>query len=435
MAFPLTPSTEGVVKIVQFEPHQLRGQVLREVHARPYSAIEAPRRVFHFAFMTDTELADRDRTALTSFCESNGQRGPDLNSKHHKMELANCTLRWEQHTEFTTYSWGFKSTDKTPFDSTPTKYMQIMSLLPQPGPHLVSIDLHYTNGRSLTSWRNVFDVSSLAACHTLEGNAIAATDFKVTADGFVRILVMGNKLEASRAGALVLQLLELETYRSISLLGLPIAQILQPNIRIHEAQLADIAMEMMVTTGLPANRQLLKRLMELSGKLEAEASQSQFRFGATAAYYQIVHARLQDLKEQPLPSLQTIASFMERRLEPAMRTCKSVEERLEKLSTKLSRTAGLLRTRVDIELEQQNADLLKTMNERTGLQLRLQRTVESLSVAAISYYVVQLLFYVLGPLALDESHTGKLIKSFVVVASVMCVAIVARILRRRIPND
>lgn len=175
--------------------------------------------------------------------------------------------------------------------------------------------------------------------------------------------------------------------------------------------------------------------MELAGKLEVESSQSQFRFGATAAYYEIVHSRLRDFKEQSLPNLQTITGFMERRLAPAMRTCTSIEDRLDKLSSKLSRTASLLRTRVDIELEQQNADLLKTMNERTGLQLRLQRTVEGLSVAAISYYVVQLLFYILGPLALEDSHSGKWIKSLLVIVSVVSVAGVAHILRSRNTQD
>ena len=39
------------------------------------------------------------------------------------------------------------------------------------------------------------------------------------------------------------------------------------------------------------------------------------------------------------------------------------------------------------------SDLLVSMNRRARLQLRLQRTVEGLSVAAVSYYVVGLLYY------------------------------------------
>ncbi len=310
-----------------------------------------------------------------------------------------------------------------------------MSMLPQPGPHLVSIDLHYLHDKPALAWRPVINSSSLAACHSSDGKAIVATDFNVTTDRFVRILVLGDKLEVTRADALVMQLLELETYRSLNLLGLPIAQAPQPKIRMYEGQLSEITTEMMATTGLSANRQLLKRLMELAGKLEADASQSQFRYGATAALHQIVHSRLSDLKEQALLGLQTSTSFMARRMASAMRTCTSIEERLKKLSNNLSPTANLLRTRVDNELEQQNTDLLTTMNERTGLQLRLQRTFEGLSVAAISYYVVQLLFYVLAPFALEQAANGKWAKSLLVVAKVIVVASLARKIRNRNAKD
>jgi uncharacterized membrane-anchored protein len=420
-------------EMMSFEPHPMRGTVLREVHARPFSGIDCPRRVIHFAFMTDIDLAERDRSAFAAFCEARGQRGPEAHSRYHRLELSDCALRWEQHAEFTTYSWGFPSRDKKPFDTPATYYTQLMNDLPQPGPHIASVDLHYHDVNSTSEWQSAFDLSSLAACNTSSGDAIAATDFHVTTDGFVRILVTGKKLSPLRAGALVLQLLELETYRILSLLGLPIAQKIQPKIRNYESRLALITTEMMSTTGLAANRSLLSRLMELAGEIESEASQSQFRFGATVAYYQIVRARLADLKEVPFAGLQTIAGFMERRLAPAMRTCESIEQRLDKLSVKLSRAASLLRTRVDIELEQQNADLLATMSERTGLQLRLQQTVEGLSVAAISYYVVQLLFYVLAPIMHDDVSDGKWIKSAIVLMTVVCVIIVARVVRNRNP--
>jgi len=76
-----------------------------------------------------------------------------------------------------------------------------------------------------------------------------------------------------------------------------------------------------------------------------------------------------------------------------MRTCRSVEERQANLSRKLARATQLLRTWVDVEVEKQNRDLLASMNKRARQQLRLQQTVEGLSVAAVSYYVVGLVAY------------------------------------------
>ena len=72
-----------------------------------------------------------------------------------------------------------------------------------------------------------------------------------------------------------------------------------------------------------------------------------------------------------------------------------METRKESLETRIARAGTLLRTRVDVALEEQNATLLRSMNRRATLQLRLQETVEGLSVVAISYYTIGLVSYVL----------------------------------------
>jgi uncharacterized membrane-anchored protein len=90
-----------------------------------------------------------------------------------------------------------------------------------------------------------------------------------------------------------------------------------------------------------------------------------------------------------------ISSFLQRRNAPAFRTCERMEANLASLAARLTRASGLLRTRIDVELAKQNNGLLGAMNERTQLQLRLQQTVEGLSIAAISYYVVGLVSFLL----------------------------------------
>jgi uncharacterized membrane-anchored protein len=84
---------------------------------------------------------------------------------------------------------------------------------------------------------------------------------------------------------------------------------------------------------------------------------------------------------------------MQRRLSPAMATVAATAQRLASLSERVARTSALLRTRVDIATEVQNQQLLAKLTRGQELQLRLQSTVEGLSIAAISYYVVSLLFY------------------------------------------
>src|SRR5690242_7330414 len=203
------------------EPHPLRGAVLGEVHARPFAAISPPLRLLHFAFMTDAELAARDRTAFGEFVAMRGHRGPDAASKHYRVAFADSALRWEQHAEFTTYTWELASPDRTPFARPAGELQKMMLQLPQPGPLMVAADLHFLSEADGSAWQKVFDQASLVAFETEAGDALVATDFLAANDGFVRILVLDRGMSPPRAGIFVQQLLELETYRTFCLLGLP----------------------------------------------------------------------------------------------------------------------------------------------------------------------------------------------------------------------
>lgn len=374
--------------------HELRAALLGEVHARPFTAIETPRRILHFAFDTAGEAAKADRAALNEFCTKRGLGPLDDTSKHHRLKLSGMVLRWEQHSEFTTYTWELPSDRDVPFHPSAASLSAPMTALPQPGPLIVALDLHLLpDAETNATTGRLFDHASLAVAENAEGDALFATDFQADASGFIRILVLDRGLGAERAGALVQRIVELETYRTLALLGLPEAQRLAPSIGRIEKRLAEVTEEMRRSEKLVDNHRLLDELTALAAELEAGAAASLFRFGASRAYNDIVQLRLQTIGERKVEGFPTWSSFLARRMAPAMRTCISTEERQATLSRKLARAANLLRTRVDVELEQQNRNLLRSMNERTRLQLRLQTTVEGLSVAAISYYVVGLFGY------------------------------------------
>src|SRR4029077_10842741 len=125
--------------------HPLRAAVLGEVHARPFTPIETPRRVLHFAFETTGERGEADRTALAAFCAARGLIGPRPTDKQHRVPVGATALRWEQHSEFTTYTWELPSEtagDGAPFHPAASALAAPMGLVPQPGPALVAIDLH-----------------------------------------------------------------------------------------------------------------------------------------------------------------------------------------------------------------------------------------------------------------------------------------------------
>ncbi len=409
----------------RFEDHPLRSAVLHEIHARPFHMMEAPRIVLNYAFMTDGAQSAASRDSLAALCARNGLPQPSADARHHVVDLAGGTLRWERHAEFTTYSWDVRaSAGALPAD---TPFGEAFE---PPGPLMVAVRLDLVaDDRPVADILASYDPGSLAVSEVAGGRGVIASDFREDGDGYTRLLVIDRGFEPQEAGPVVQRLLELETYRTLALLALPEAQRLHPEIRRIETELVANTGRFRASEGFEANRRLLDDLTALAGELEAGAAGSAFRFGASRAYSEIVHLRLNAMNERPTPGYSSFTAYLARRMAPAMRTCQTVESRQQDLSRKLARAAALLRARVDVELSQQNRALLDSMNRRARLQLRLQQTVEGLSVAAISYYIVGLIGY----LAKGSMAVGlHLDPAYVMAAAVIPVALFVWMLVRRI---
>jgi uncharacterized membrane-anchored protein len=376
--------------------HPLRARILAETHARPFTPQTTPARVLRFAFTIDADAPNRDRDELAKLCVARGLTPPETDARHMTLDLDEAHLRWERHGEFVTLTWSFKDATRTPFEPPARDFAPVTRLMPQPGPLLSAIDLHIAPAAVAPEGvAPFFAPGQVAVSDCDDERAIAATDLRTDAAGFVRILVLDRSLSPMSAGALAQRLLEIETYRCLALLGLPEAQKLGSSLRRIETELPDIMRRMQASEGVEANRGLLDSLGALSTELEAGAAESSYRFGATRAYHELVMLRLDAIREKRAPHHPTLGSFLARRLDPAIRTCVATQQRQDDLSNKLTRATHLLRTRVDVDLESQNSDLLRRMNDRARLQLRLQQTVEGLSVAAISYYIASLAHHVL----------------------------------------
>jgi uncharacterized membrane-anchored protein len=252
------------------------------------------------------------------------------------------------------------------------------------------------------------------------GAAAALTDFRIHDDGFSRFLIEDSSTTPRQAGRLVQRLLEIDTYRIMAMLALPVAKRLTPDLDRGENELAAIT-NALVGTDDQSEPLLLDRLTRLQAAIESNDARTQFRFSAAAAYYDLVQRRIADLREERIQGLQTFQEFIERRLAPAMNTCAAVTARQENLAQHLMRATQLLSTRVSIASERQNQAILESMNRRAALQVRLQETVEGLSIAAITYYIVGLVGYVAkglkaGGIGLDAELVTALSIPVVVVA-------------------
>ncbi|MBE1202737.1 DUF3422 family protein [Aminobacter carboxidus] len=375
--------------VMGFPAHEGRPGALGEVHSRPHPLVDSPRVLVQLSFMTEGGSAV-DQAVLSELSRRLGIAAPDRQARHHAMKWGQGSLSWERHTEFSTYLWegplseSSRSQEASPFGNG----------FSPPGTVISGIRLEIrkwtpANEKLIAG----FDPTSL--CYSIVENGAAAivTDFRQDGDGLTRILVLDRGLTPARTGALSQRLIDIETYRTLAMLGLPMALSLSSRVRRIEDRLAQATREMKATETRDSQA-LLADLTELAAELEADAASSLYRFGASKAYDGIVRERLEALEEEVVAGYDTWAGFLKRRVAPAMRTCRSVEERQANLSRKLTRATTLLRTWVDVEVEKQNRDLLASMNNRARLQLRLQQTVEGLSVAAVSYYVVGLIGYV-----------------------------------------
>jgi uncharacterized membrane-anchored protein len=377
-----------------FAEHPLRAPVLGELHARPFLPMKMPRRIYHFAFMTDSVQAADDRRAILALAAQRGAAPPADDAKFHHFDFGPWDLRWEQHAEFTTYTWSTSRDAEEPF-SKPNPVGAGEVSFRGPGELISAVHMScVSRDRLVENLPDLFNSQSLCVIEAAENSARVATDFMVDPVGFTRILVESTGLTETRAGRLTQRLLEIETYRTLSLLGLPVARSVRADLDRMEQELAGITSEIALVRDNPESQELLRRLGRIAAELEAQAARTSYRFSATRAYYGIINSRLDVIKEQPSAPFPTVTAFFNRRLRPAIETCNATENRQGRLSDQLARATELLSTGIQADLEKQNRDLLHSMDERAHMQLRLQQTVEGLSVAAISYYVVGLVGYV-----------------------------------------
>ncbi|MDB5555733.1 MAG: hypothetical protein JWL86_5717 [Rhizobium sp.] len=405
-----------------------RARALGEIHSRPYVLVQPPRVIFQLAFMMDGG-SGVDHAVMAEMSRQRGVTPPGRDARHHAMTWGPGTLRWEQHTEFSTWFWDGPVPEKFGGDVTMHPFGDGFR---PPGSLISGIRLEIRpEGPGIKEALACFDQTSLCYSEVKDGQASIYTDFRQNGDGLTQILVVDRRLTPLGTGALIQRLLEIETYRTLAMLGLPLAQTLSPEIRRIEDGLTGITQRMKTEPREDADA-VLAEITRLAADLEANAAVSLYRFGASRAYYGIVKERIAALNETPVSGYEHLGSFLERRLAPAMRTCQSVEERQANLSRKLTRANALVRSWIDVELERQNGALLTAMNRRAEMQLRLQQTVEGLSVAAISYYVVGLFGYLVKAFAHegDDIEPALLTGAFVPIAIFGVWYVVRRIKRK-----
>ncbi len=377
--------------------HPLRVALTNEVHARPPESLPPPVRATMLAMLSGEPAGPEERRHLERLCEWAGISKPSEGATHFSGDFGSFRLTWERHTEFSTWTVFRRGAFADPFNepalvSLPREWLEGLPGDLMVGVHVAVRDADapdYTPGQLASFFGSDGYVGSRIAGRA----ATAFTDFRIHGDGFTRVLVNDHTMSARQVGRIVQRLLEIETYRVLALLALPVARGALPRIAAIERDLVELTTQTASLQTLEDEKGVLDLLTRLSAQTEQIAAETAYRFGAARAYHALVERRIHELREMRIDGLQTVGEFMDRRLTPAMRTCEAVQTRLDNLSQRVARASNLLRTRVEIAVEGQNAQLLASMDRRAHVQLRLQETVEGLSVVAISYYLVGLVGY------------------------------------------
>lgn len=375
-----------------------------EVHARPIAGITVPALVTQIAVL-NADLAVAEEVAhVRRLVDAMDVPLEGLDPTFVHLPLPGFTLRWERHGEFSLYAvtqpldpedlWRVDEPDLLSLVATPQGWLAGI-----PGRTIVALQVLVTG---VPAGDADPEAVVARACRLLgpgrilgssirDGSARLFTTYRLRPDGTSRFLLLCGDVTEGRAGRMASGLADLETYRTLAMTAFPAARQLRPRLAAVESRLVEITRA--IDDSGTDDATLLHDLMQQAAEVETDIATYSTRFAATRAYYGIVRQRIDDLRGSSVPGMTGVFTFLNRRLIPAMATVEATATRLSDAAAHLARAADLLRTRVDITTERQNQELLRSLGRGQRVQLRLQETVEGLSIAAISYYVVGLAGY------------------------------------------
>lgn len=399
------------------QQHHLRAILSEELHTRPFHDFDGAGRFIRLVYLHE----DSERPvlrAVNSWLKKQGRPEIASQEKFRREPFEKYALRIERHSEFTTISFIIKAEkpgsglSKGAFD--PAAQTDLPFDLPakikQPVFHAIWLEVGGKPPARLTSEK----VAAMLGCRSgasnlvSDGSAQIHLSFDIDSNGYSRMAVFNKDTPANRMGRIVQRLVEMETYRMLALLGLPM-------IRDHSAELSQIEQDLQelthqlslqISASSDTGGTLLGQLSGLAAQIERLAADSSFRLGATKAYRDIFTARLARLNISRLAGHQGVIGFLDRRMMPAMQSCEAFSDRLQDISERVERAGSLLRTHTELVIQNQNTNLLTSMDKRASAQLRLQQTVEGLSIIAGTYYGVGLVGVLAESLPLAQWQIG-----------------------------
>jgi len=421
------------------QEHKLRRDLIAELNARPTELLRSPVRISYLALVSAGAAKPDEWRHLCRLLNAYGVATSPEPLAHASHDLGPFRVKYERHSEFARYLFIAPLTAERPFEEVALAQVPRDWLDGLVGEVITAMHVEVRKEVSpaddLALAVEAFDEEPLVAAEIGDGIARAMTHCRIEDDGFGRLLLFDRGLTPRQTGRMVQRLLEIDTYRMMALLALPIARELAPFLSDCDKELAEVT-SLLATATSRDESALLYRLTRLEASIENRITSNEFRFGAAMAYNDLVTRRIDELREQRITGFAPFKEFNDRRLAPAIATCQTVVRRQESLSARVARANELLATRIDVTLEEQNQELLASLNKRASTQLRLQQTVEGLSVVAITYYAVNLIGDMAKAISTEVHHLEPEVVMGLSVPLVMALAALAvRRIRRSVNHE
>lgn len=363
--------------------HLQRNALHNELHARPSTYFDAPAQVFHLAFLDEDDAAG---AIIRTLCKRHIALA-DPSEPQGEFPVGSARLKWERHTEFLTLTLVMPGAQPAPWPALPPVLAEVVEHY-----SALLINADQIQVESEETWGGDIDTYSFhdPVGSNLDGsNATVWSDLRLNGNGLNHMLVLNRQFDSRRLGRMVRRLLEIETYRLMASLTLPVARSLSGELRQYEHELVELS-DANATTDSHDAKALLARITRLSARVTQTQARTRLRFSATEAYSQLVFERIDELHESRTGDCQQLGTFIAQRFRPTVRYCASIDQRLGRIGDAVAQLGNLLQARIQVEMEAQNSQILQSLSTRADTQIKIQKAVEGLSIIAISYYLFNL---------------------------------------------
>jgi len=360
------------------DPHQVRLEANRELRARPFPKLSADCHLAHVC----VRVSPTSRESVRLWIRERIREFPDDFQGHWEYDRGDLWVRVERHTEFVSI------TQVIPAGLDCMQFLDHAWIDQSPQDVLVLSELY--SGVSLSLPEKYDAISEMR-----DGTVTAAARFEPDQDGLSAWWVSFSKDPgAESAGRFLQMILEIETYRTLAVMGMDRIRAVHPVLQRIANELPSPEMDESNHSHMMAT---LSTLSEQESELHRIWERLAWRIGANKAYHDLVFERLVQLRAQGREESVGIRHFLKRRLTPAIATADTVMRRRSELSSQIDERAQLLRTQLQLNLQSQTRDLLASLDQSAVRQTRLQSAVEGLSTVAIAYYAVGLLSPMIEP--------------------------------------